>query len=170
MFEFRYKLNSECVKESNYYLATHDRKMQRQSITLAFSVATLISAATLLIFKINFNSLIIVIVLFALSILIFPRIYWKTVFKRIDSTLSNTNLSYEEIFVRFDDVLQITSMRKTTNVSYADIIKVDYTKSTCLIFYIGEGNTNTLIIPNEILDSDITKIYEFIEKMKEQYE
>jgi len=148
----------------------HDRKMQRQSITLAFSVATLMSAIVLFIFRLNVNTLIAVAILFVLAIIFFPRIYWKVIFKRIDNTVYGANINYEEMLVCFDDVIKVTIKRKVYLIEYSDVIGVDYTKNTCLIFYVENEKNNTLIIPNEVLGDDIREVYELITKMKEQYE
>ena len=148
----------------------HDSKMQRQSITLAFSVATLMSAIVLFIFKLNVDTLIAVAILFILAVIFFPRIYWKVIFKRIDNTVYGANINYDEMVVSFGDVIEVTIKQKVYLIKYSDIIGVDYTKNTCLIFYVENEKNNTLIIPNEVLGDDIRGVYELIAKMKEQYE
>ena len=166
MYSFTFKLTEQAIKESHYYLALYDNKIRKQSLTLSFSLAALLSGIFVIILGFNINSLLWSLACIVISILVFPKIYWKVIFERIDRKIENTSFIYEEMKVVFDKAIKVIKGNKIVSIPYENVIKIDYTKNTCLIFYHENEKTNTLVIPNDILGDKITNIYELVSEEK----
>lgn len=165
MFEFVFRLDRENAEELNEYLALHDAKVQKKMLTLSIAVAAFLVAASLLIFKLTSTGAIAAIVCVLLTMLLFPKLYWRVVFSRIEKLISSRDIKFTDTQIHFSDKMYITDGGKSSSVELHDIMAFDFTKNNCLIFYKKGGARNTVVIPNKIIGDQIAEFCTYLKEV-----
>ncbi|MEG0367966.1 MAG: hypothetical protein RR585_14085 [Coprobacillus sp.] len=164
MYKFNYKLGTENLSEMNCYLAIHDLNIQKKMISLMISIAIMALIVLFFIFNLSIPTLIGMVITAILELLIFPKIYWKIVFSRIEKTLSFRNIEFKDTTIEFNDKVSIDDQINKIAIEYSNIINMDFTKHNCLIFYTYDDKSNTLIIPNDVIGEKLEEFCLFIQK------
>lgn len=164
MFNYNYKLDVENYIDLNYYLAIHDSKIQKKVVPLMVSIATLLIIAVALVTGVSMILLYASIIIFLIVAFVFPKLYWKIIFKRIKNTIDQKKVSFRETEIYFNEDISIKTADGEINVEYKDLIKIDFTKANCLLFYVNQNKTNSIIIPNSTIGNQLEEFYQFIMK------
>lgn len=160
MYTFEYKLEYANIRDMNYYVALHDKKIQMKCLSLAISIACMISLVLAIVLGIRLLTLVLAVCVFVASLVFFPKIYWKTIFNRIDQKLQEAKglIRYNSIKVAFNTIgIEVTDDKKEYCIEYENISAYDFTKNNCLLFY-NDSDTkrqNSLIIPVSCMSNDI---------------
>ena len=144
----------------NCYVALHDKKIQSKCLSLAISISCIISLLLAIILGFHLLTLIFAVCIFAAVLIIFPKVYWKTIFNRVDQKLQEAKgfIHYNQIKVTFDTIgIEVTDNQIEYLIPFKEISAYDFTKNNCLVFYRNSKNEkqNSLIIPVSCMGDDI---------------
>lgn len=164
MYKFDYQLDIENIRELNDYLALHDKSIQKKMISLIISIMIIVLIVTILLFKLSFTSIVIMIIAFVLTILFLPKIYWKTIFDRIEKVTKENDLKFSHTEIQFGDEITIEQDNKKLILDYQDIQYIDFTKSNCMLFCKINDAVSKVIIPLDTIGNHIESFTTFLQK------
>lgn len=156
MVSFNYQCSYDDYIEYNFYLAVHDKSMQKR--LLYFIVGFW---ATVVLVKVVYfpaiEALYVVIGVCLVYLLLLPKIYWAVVLKRIRIETKKVAVHYPEVQITITDQIVIVEDQKSRTIEFNDIVTIDWTKKECFIFYTHNEKKQTVIIPLRF----ITNLEEF---------
>lgn len=164
MKALEYQLNNENYKELNSYRAMHDKAVRKKLVSLMVSICVAVVGILLILLKINLKSILFSIVGCLIVILFFPKLFWKISFSRIDRIVDASKTIYPKMKVKINDEINVDDGENRIKIYFRDIVKIDFTKNNCMVFYNSENKTNALIIPNNIFSED--ELRNFVTEME----
>ena len=147
MIRLHYRLNQENFKELNSYLALNDKKMQKKLLTIICSSIVFVIVLCYIIFQLPIYTLLMSVAGIVFIVVFMPKIYWNMVFHRADHFVENTKIEYNEIRAEISDRILIQEKNTRITILFEDIVKFDYTRNNCILFYKDNEKINTLILP-----------------------
>lgn len=155
MFSVDYTLDIKAYQQYFSYRATHDKKIVRLCLTLIIALTMLFFCVMALINGLNWITIGATVIVAIILAMIFPKIYWKIQFKRIDMMVSKMDLTYNPLKVTFKDkCIEVSEKGKTSVIENYDVQKLDFTHDYGYLFYKDNDKPATLIFPINALSQD----------------
>lgn len=164
MINIEYQCNKENFAQLYSYQAMHDQKIQKRLLTIMIPLIVAVIICIFLLFKLSILTIVLAIVAALLLFKFFPKFFWKTEFKRIDSIIEKTPLKFNKMSVCFDQNIEIIEEKKCIFIEYYQLEKMDFTKDTCILFYRDGKQINSLLIPINAFDEQ--KLADFCHLME----
>ncbi len=146
MLNYHFTCNEEDYIDYHFYCAVHDKATQIRLVLFVVGFC----AAVILVKIVYFPSTVALFIAVALClgyIVVFPKIYWRSVLKRISNETSKVTLNYPPVSCAIADDIKIDENGKKRSVDLNEITLIGWTKTSCLIFYRQNELNQTLILP-----------------------
>lgn len=163
---YKYKLSSVNYIDYQFYLAFHNKNMQKRSIKLSMSLIAILSLLTIILNGVGLVSIFIIILLIIMLLIFFPKLYWNIVLKKIENLINNSKLKFSGIILEIGDCISIESSDKRITINKSDIERIINLKNTCVIIYRFKDNTESLLIPFKEIEEEYEEFVRKIGKEK----
>lgn len=151
--KLEYQLSYENILEYQSIMAFQDEKIQRKCLTLMISLAILVISSSLLILGLHLSALVPIGIGLVIIFVLFPKLYWRMVMKRIEKVLMKKFIQYDSVQLQIDKELRVFSLENEQIINFNQIIDIQYTKNNYILIYNCNDKRNALIIPINALDN-----------------